>query len=311
MKVTSSMPLRVDRFLRWDCLVVALLAMTLLAACAPVDLNAPMPAFDTGVDPNTWSQVPAGEFEFGQHEEIKSTEAYEIMVTDVTTAQYADFLNAALADGSVKVDSDKVVGYYPGDVFHGVKHEEEIKAGDWLFLPLDDPSQRIQFDGTRFTVQVGYENHPMTMVAWFGAWGYCKYSGGRLPTEVEWEKAARGTDGRPFPWGGDIQRNNANFYSSRDPFENMQTFGSRTSPVGFYSGRTYDGYVTLDSASPYGLYDMAGNVWQWTGDVYEGMHYRFMRGGSKDTYDMDLRVWVRNNATPTYFSPGVGFRCAR
>lgn len=311
MKFLSLTPSQANRLLRWDCFVAVLLAMTLLAACAPVDLNAPMPAFDTGVDPNTWAQVPAGEFEFGQHEEIKSTEAYEIMVTDVTAAQYADFLNAALADGSVKVDGDKIVGYYPGDVFHGVKHEEEIKAGDWLFLPLNDPSQRIQFDGTRFTVQAGYENHPMTMVTWFGAWGYCKYNGGRLPTEVEWEKAARGTDGRPFPWGDDIQRNNANFYSSRDPFENMQTFGSRTSPVGFYNGKTYDGYVTLDSASPYGLYDMAGNVWQWTGDVYEGMHYRFLRGGSKDTYDMDLRVWVRNNATPTYFSPGVGFRCVR
>ena len=300
--------------LNWGLLrrAAALLAMTiLLAACASVDLNAPMPAFDTGVDPNAWAQVPAGEFEFGQHEEIKSTEAYEIMVTDVTAAQYADFLNAALADGSVKVEGDQIVGYYPGDIFRGVKHEEEIKAGDWLFLPLNDPSQRIQFDGTRFTVQAGYENHPMTMVTWFGAWGYCKYNGGRLPTEVEWEKAARGTDGRPYPWGDDIQRNNANFYSSRDPFEDMQTFGSRTSPVGFYNGRTYDGYVTLDSVSPYGLYDMAGNVWQWTGDVYEGMHYRFLRGGSKDTYDMDLRVWVRNNATPTYFSPGVGFRCAR
>ncbi len=300
--------------LNWGLLrrAAALLAMTiLLAACAPVDLNAPMPAFDTGVDSNAWAQVPAGEFEFGQHEEIKSTEAYEIMVTDVTAAQYADFLNAALADGSVKVEGDQVVGYYPGDVFRGVKHEEEIKAGDWLFLPLNDPSQRIQFNGTRFTVQAGYENHPMTMVTWFGAWGYCKYNGGRLPTEVEWEKAARGTDGRPYPWGDDIQRNNANFYSSRDPFEDMRTFGSRTSPVGFYNGRTYDGYATLDLASPYGLYDMAGNVWQWTGDVYEGMHYRFLRGGSKDTYDMDLRVWVRNNATPTYFSPGVGFRCAR
>ncbi|MBI3172175.1 MAG: SUMF1/EgtB/PvdO family nonheme iron enzyme [Chloroflexi bacterium] len=311
MKFLSSTLLQANRLLRWDCFVAALLAMTLLAACAPADLNAPMPAFDTGVDPNAWAQVPAGEFEFGQHEEIQSTGAYEIMVTDVTTAQYADFLNAALADGSIKMDGDKVVGYYPGDFFRGVKHEEEIKAGDWLFLPLNDPSQRIQFDGTRFTVQAGYENHPMTMVTWFGAWGYCKYNGGRLPTEVEWEKAARGTDGRPFPWGDDIQRNNANFYSSRDPFENMQTFGSRTSPVGFYNGRTYEGYVTLDSASPYGLYDMAGNVWQWTGDVYEGMHYRFMRGGSKDTYDMDLRVWVRNNATPTYFSPGVGFRCVR
>jgi formylglycine-generating enzyme required for sulfatase activity len=91
----------------------------------------------------------------------------------------------------------------------------------------------------------------------------------------------------------------------------MGSFGSRTSPVGFYNGRSYDGSVTLDSASPYGLYDMAGNVWQWTGDVYEGQHYRYLRGGSKDTYEMDLRVWVRNNATPTYYSPGVGFRCVR
>ena len=151
----------------------------------------------------------------------------------------------------------------------------------------------------------------MTDVTWFGAWGYCKYFETRLPTEIEWEKAARGADERPFPWGDEIQRGNANFYSSRDPFEDMSTFGSRTSPVGFYNGQTHDGFQTVNSASPYGLYDMAGNVWQWTGDVYEGMHYRFMRGGSKDTYDMDLRIWVRNNATPTYFSPGVGFRCVR
>ena len=287
------------------------LCAALLASCSPVDLNAPIPAFDTDIDPNTWVQVPAGEFHHGQFDEIASTEAYEIMVTDVTAAQYADFLNAALADGSIKMDGEKIVGFYPGDQFHGIKHEEKIEAGDWLLIPLDDPSQRIKFDGSTFSVQSGYENHPMTHVTWFGAWGYCKYFETRLPTEIEWEKAARGTDERPFPWGDEIQRGNANFYSSRDPFEDMSTFGSRTSPVGFYNGQTYDGFQTLDSASPYGLYDMAGNVWQWTGDVYEGMHYRFMRGGSKDTYDMDLRIWVRNNATPTYFSPGVGFRCVR
>jgi formylglycine-generating enzyme required for sulfatase activity len=268
------------------------------------------------VDSNSWAKVPAGEFHFGQHDDIESTDAYEIMVTDVTAAQYANFLNAALADGSVKVDGDKIVGYYPGDEFRGVKHEEEIKAGDWLFVPLNDPSQRIKFDGKTFTVESGYENHPMTMVTWFGAWGYCKYNSYRLPTEKEWEKAGRGPStgsgpDRPFPWGDEIQRNNANFYSSRDPFENMSSVGSRTTPVGFFNGKKYGDYQTLDSASPYGLYDMAGNVWQWTGDVYEGMHYRFMRGGSKDTYDMDLRLWVRNNATPTYFSPGVGFRCVR
>ena len=287
------------------------LCTALLASCSPVDLNAPIPTLATGIDSNSWAKIPAGEFYFGQHDDIETTEAYQIMITDVTAAQYADFLNTALADGYVKVDGEKIVGFYPGDEFHGVKHEEKIEAGDWLFIPLNDPSQRIKFDGETFTVQAGYENHPVTTVTWFGAWGYCEYNNSRLPTEMEWEKAGRGTDERPFPWGDEILRENANFYSSRDPFEDMRSFGSRTSPIGFYNGQNYGDCGTLDAASPYGLYDMAGNVWQWTGDVYEGMHYRFMRGGSKDTYDMDLRLWVRNNATPTYFSPGVGFRCAR
>ena len=266
---------------------------------------------DTGVDPASWAQIPAGEFFFGQFNAVETTPAYEMMITNVTTAQYAAFLNEALAAGSVKVEGNQVVGYYPGDEFRGVKHEEPIEAGDWIFIPLEDPSQRIEFDGATFSVQAGYENHPMTMVSWFGARGYCDFYGYRLPTEIEWEKAARGTDTRPFPWGEEMLRENANFYASRDPFEDMRSFGSRTSPVGFYNGKTYAGYATLNSASPYGLYDMAGNVWQWTGNVYEGMHYRFMRGGSKDTYEMDLRIWVRNNATPTYFSPGVGFRCVK
>ncbi len=291
--------------------LTVLLLAALLAACAPVDLNAPLPVYDTGVDPNAWAQIPAGEFYFGQFEDEVTTEAYEIMITDVTTEQYAAFLNQALADAYVRLDGEQIVGYYPGDVFHGVKHEEPIEAGDWIFIPLNDPALRLQFDGSTFTVQPGYEDHPMTMVSWFGARGYCEYYDWRLPSEVEWEKAGRGADERPFPWGYEILRENANFYASRDPFEDMSSFGSRTTPVGFYNGNTYDGYATLDSVSPYGLYDMAGNVWQWTGDVYEGMHYRFMRGGSKDTYEMDLRLWVRNNATPTYFSPGVGFRCAR
>lgn len=287
------------------------LIILFLAACAPVDLNAPMPAYQTGVDAGVWAQIPAGSFLYGQHDAQTETAAYEIMVTDVTVAQYADFLNAAFQDGSVNMDGSRITGFYPGDEFRGVKHEQEIEAGDWPLIPLNDPSQRVSFDGEVFSAQAGYENHPMTMVTWFGARAYCGSIGGRLPTEIEWEKAARGVDGRPFPWGHEIRRENANFYSSRDPFEDMRSYGSRTSPVGFYNGRKYGDYQTLDSASPYGLYDMAGNVWQWTGDVYEGMHYRFMRGGSKDVYDMDLRVWVRNNATPTYFSPGVGFRCAR
>lgn len=290
-----------------------ILVTMLLGACATVDLNAPLPTFETGVDPQAWVTIPAGAFFQGQAAVSATIDhSYEIMVTDVTVTQYVDFLNAALADGTLEVNGDQVVGFYPGDAFHGVKHEIEIPAANYVFVPLNDPASRFSFDGKTFSVLPGYGNHPMTNVSWFGARGYCDYYGSQLPSEAEWEKAARGsTDDRPFPWGGEIARNNANFYTSRDPFEDMGSFGSRTTPVGFYNGKTYDGYTTLDSASPYGLYDMAGNVWQWTADIYEGQHYRYLRGGSKDSYDMDLRVWVRNNATPTYTSPGVGFRCVR
>jgi len=288
------------------------LVTMLLASCAPVDLNAPVPVYTTGVDPQAWSLIPAGEFLSGQFNHPVTIENdYEMMVTPVTVAQYVDFLNQAMANGTLTIAADQIVGFYPGDEFRGVNHEVEITPGDYINVPLDDPASRFNYDGTTFSVNAGWEHHPMTNVSWFGAWSYCGAHDYRLPTEMEWEKAARGTDGRPFPWGDEIARNNANFYASRDPFEDMGSFGSRTSPVGFYNGGTYDGYVTLASASPYGLYDMAGNVWQWMADVYEGQHYRYMRGGSKDTYEMDLRAWVRNNAAPVYYSPGVGFRCVR
>jgi formylglycine-generating enzyme required for sulfatase activity len=78
-----------------------------------------------------------------------------------------------------------------------------------------------------------------------------------------------------------------------------------------YDGRSHGGYVTLDGRSPYGLFDMAGNVWQWTGDVREGTHYRSLRGGSHTSYAYNLRIWSHNNADPTHTSPTVGFRCAR
>jgi formylglycine-generating enzyme required for sulfatase activity len=291
-------------------LAIALL-ISLLTACNPVDLNASVPVYDTGVDPDSWANIPAGSFLSGQFDEIVTIDyEYQMMVTDVTVAQYVRYLNAALAGGILDINGEQVVGFYPGDPFHGVRHEVEINASDYVFVPTNDPASRFRFDGSSFSVVPGYENHPMTNVSWFGAWGYCGYNSYRLPTELEWEKAARGSeDNRPFPWGEEVAQVNVNYYASRDPFEDMSSFGSRTTPVGFYNGREYDGFQTFDSASPYGLYDMSGNVWQWTGDVYEGQHHRYMRGGSKDTYDMDLRIWVSNNATPTYYSPGVGFRC--
>ncbi|MEW6032118.1 MAG: SUMF1/EgtB/PvdO family nonheme iron enzyme [Bacillota bacterium] len=291
------------------------------------------PVFDTGVSPGTWTLVPAGGFLSGQFLEPTAVEAdFEIMVTPVTNAEYAAFLNEALAAGYVRVSGppatrpagpeegavdftggftgDRVEVWYPGDEFHGYKHEKRVDAGWWLVMPLGEPVSRILFDGESFSVRPGYERHPVTMVTWFGAKAFCDFRGWRLPTELEWEKAARGTDGRPYPWGDGIGPGYANYYKSRDPFERKGRIGD-TTPVGFYNGRRYGGFETADSRSPYGLYDAAGNVGEWTGNVYAGTHLRYVRGGRKGDYGYDLRVWTRFSALPTYASPSVGFRCVR
>jgi formylglycine-generating enzyme required for sulfatase activity len=204
------------------------------AGCTVPAQDGPPLVFDAGADPETWAQVPAGEYLHGQHEkESTIAQPCEVMVTGVTNAQFARYLNEALAQGAVGLDEDRIVGYYPGDTFHGHKHEEKI------------------------------------------------------------------------------ERTSANFYDSRDPFKGVAGKQGDTTPVGFYNGRVYNGYRTQDARSPYGLYDMAGNVWQWASDITEGTHDRYLLGGSKDNYGYNLRVWTRNSARPDYYSPSVGFRCAR
>ena len=305
-------------------LLIALLA----TACAPTSESGAItpPYIDTGVDSETWVTIPMGEFPYGQHDHMTDVADYQIMITDVTVEQYANFLNDALASGDVRVSDFEIEageavwheegagGYYGGDPFDEYKHEEEIKAGDHLYMPFTE-GLRLTFDGQTFTAMPTYANHPMTMVTWFGANAYCEFYDMRLPTEIEWEKAARGIEiidghGLPFPWGEEIEGNNANYYSSFDLFEKMYGKLGNTTPVGFYNGQTYEGYETLDSASPYGLYDMGGNVWQWMGDDIADQHYRHMRGGSFYSYEVDLRVWKIDSAGPQHYGASIGFRCA-
>jgi formylglycine-generating enzyme len=284
-----------------------------LVACSAYPAQQPSPeVIDPGIDPQSWQAIPGGEFLFGQHlDEVVIEQPYEMMVTDVTNAQFAQYLNEALAAGSIKMTDEAITGYYPGDEFHAKKHEVEITPGDYVHVPLKDPALRFTWDGSAFTVMQGYENHPVTLVSWFGAKAYCEFYGWRLPSDVEWERAARGVDGRAYPWGKELQRENANFYSSHDIFEKIAGGLGDTTPVGYYNGKAYEGYQTLDSPSPEGLYDMAGNVWQWLADVTEGTHYRLMAGGSRADYGYNLRVWTRNSAGPDYASSSVGFRCVR
>jgi formylglycine-generating enzyme required for sulfatase activity len=292
---------------------ILFLSLTLILLTACQTQTTSVPSFiDPGIDPDSWVTIPSGEFYSGQHDhEVEILKDFEIMLTDVTNHQYANYLNESFDEGTTGFEGVNPVGYYHGDEFHGYNHEEEIPKGWYQLAALDDPNVRMILQDGSYVSEPEFSNHPVTFVTWFGAKAFCEYYGWRLPTELEWEKAARGTDTRPFPWGDVLNPENANFYSSYDIFE--KTFGKAgsTTPVGFYNGDTYEGFKTLDSPSPYGLYDMAGNVWQWTGDVYENQHYRYMRGGSKDTYGYNLRIWTRNSAGPEYYSPAVGFRCAR
>jgi len=293
--------------------IVLITLILALAGCTAVQPLTSTPFIDTGIDANAWAQIPAGDFYFGRHNEVVTIPAdYEIMVTMVTNDQYAVFLNQALSDGTGKLVNDQVVSYYPGDPFQGVKHEEEIKPGDWPWMTINTPGAHLNFSNGEFSVQPGFENHPVAAVTWFGANAYCLANDWRLPSEAEWEKAARGTDERAYPWGNSIEANQANYYNSGDLFEKIMGKQGDTTPVGYYSGKTYaDGYTTLAAVSPYGLYDMAGNLWQWTGDDYPGVHYRYLRGGSKADYAYNMRVWSRNNASPQTVSIHFGFRCAR
>ena len=250
-----------------------------------------------GKDGGEMALIPAGEFQMGSndsrafHDEkpvhTVYLDAFYMDVHEVTNAQYKKFV-----DANPQWGKDRIPGRY---------HD-----GDYL----------EHWTGNNYLLGKG--NHPVVSVSWYGAMAYAQWAGKRLPTEAEWEKAARGgLVGQKYPWGNSIDSSKANYN------QNVRN----TTPVGSYP------------PNGYGLHDMAGNVWEWCLDAYDGNFYRnsprrnpiagagsiahvannftnvkssrVLRGGSWVNSPVYLRAANRGRHSPTGSSNSDGFRCAR
>ncbi|MGB7570000.1 MAG: SUMF1/EgtB/PvdO family nonheme iron enzyme, partial [Chitinivibrionales bacterium] len=249
-------------------------------------------------DNSEMTLVPAGTFLYGSREDDKEAQSnekpqqsiylpdYYMDVNLVTNAQYCGFLNKIkLVKGN------------------------EWKINNWIEIGGNSVAKQknyIVFENNRFTVEKGFEELPITVVTWFGAGAYCIWSDKRLPSEIEWEKAARGTDGRKYPWGDEFK-------------ENVCNYGTK------YSGTTEVGQFDKGK-SPYVCFDMAGNVWEWCEDRYHNSNQRdstyllsglgeeklrVLRGGSWHDYPLGLRCAGRTWRAPETRSYNIGFRCVR
>ena len=214
------------------------------------------------------------------------------------------------------------------DTFHIDKHEVTNRAYR-TFVETTGHRPPTFWNSPR---HVSEPDQPVVGVSWHDAQTFCQWSGQRLPTEAEWEKTARGTDGRRYPWGNDwdaTRLHTADGVAGQqlDTFEAWSEWQSAmTSGMGTARPAAVGSYPT--GASPYGALDMAGNVWEWVADWYGSDYYKssparnptgpeqggpkVLRGGGWDVPQVIPLTWLRDHFIPPDFagSPVTGLRCA-
>ena len=229
-------------------------------------------------------------------------DAFWIDHTEVTNAMFELFVRATGYRTQAEEDGS-------GDAFNlTINAVETTQGADWRHPK--GPESSLD----------GFSEHPVVLVSWNDAVAYCEWAGVRLPSEAEWEKAARGEDGRIYPWGNIFDGNHLNICDKNCPFDyadtNINDSWQFTAPVGSFP----------TGASPYGLFDMAGNVWEWVQDWYQsypgsnpatsadfGNIYRVVRGGGAWANNSPIvgRTTMRGWNPPNNNQDIIGFRCAR
>jgi len=250
----------------------------------------------------TMVSVPAGEFIMGCNSEVdKRCYDNEHPVHTVKLSEY-------------KIDKYEVTAG---------EYKKCIDAGNCNNKNADEPHYEASVNDECNIYAADKGNHPMNCVSWFGAKAYCEWVGKKLPTEAQWEKAARGTQGLKYPWGNEPEAN--------CEYAVISVYNSETDD--YDNGCGKDGTWIVGSKekgkSPYGVYDMIGNVEEWVDDYYaenyyensplenpagpdSGEHHSIRSGSFSDNTDTwSIRASARNDDTPESDRPSLGFRCVK